>query len=108
MGALVSSALSEAGVAHRLQHAGSMFSVFFTDQPVTDYDGARRQESFRYAAFFHAMLARGVYLPPSSFEAWFLSAAHDEAAVDRIASALPHAARAAAQARPDAPSEGDR
>jgi glutamate-1-semialdehyde 2,1-aminomutase len=47
------------------------------------------------------MLARGVYLPPSAFEAWFLSAAHDDAALERITDALPHAARAAAAARPD-------
>ena len=58
-----------------------------------DYDGARRQEAFRFTAFFHAMLAQGVYLPPSAFEAWFVSAAHDDAALDRIADALPAAAR---------------
>ncbi|MGZ4649282.1 MAG: glutamate-1-semialdehyde 2,1-aminomutase [Kineosporiaceae bacterium] len=101
VGGLVSSALTEAGVAHQLQYAGSMFSVFFTDAPVTDYDAARRQESFRYGPFFHAMLARGVYLPPSAFEAWFLSAAHDDAALERNTAALRHAARAAAAARPD-------
>jgi glutamate-1-semialdehyde 2,1-aminomutase len=97
LGALVSDALSAAGVAHRLQYAGSMFSVFFGPDAVVDYAGARRQETFRYTAFFHAMLARGVYLPPSAFEAWFLSAAHDDAALERVADALPHAARAAAQ-----------
>jgi glutamate-1-semialdehyde 2,1-aminomutase len=97
--ALVGSALTAEGVAHQVQHAGSMFSVFFTNEAVTDYASAARQESFRYAAFFHAMLARGVYLPPSSFESWFLSAAHDDDAVQRVADALPHAARAAAAAR---------
>lgn len=98
---LVGSALSSAGVAHQVQHAGSMFSVFFSADPVTDYDGARRQESFRYAAFFHSMLDQGVYLPPSSFESWFLSAAHDEAALAVVADALPAAARAAAEAAVD-------
>jgi glutamate-1-semialdehyde 2,1-aminomutase len=98
---LVSSALSTAGVEHQVQHAGSMFSVFFTAKPVTDYASARRQESFRYAAFFHAMLSQGVYLPPSAFESWFLSAAHDEAALAVVADALPAAARAAAAARPN-------
>ena len=49
---------------------------------VVDYDGAQRQETFRFTAFFHAMLARGVYLPPSAFESWFLSAAHDDAALE--------------------------
>ncbi len=105
---LVSSALSDAGVDHRVQHAGSMFSVFFTPERVTDYAAARRQQSFRYAAFFHAMLARGVYLPPSSFESWFLSAAHDEDAVGRVADALPAAAQAAAAATPDDAAGGAR
>jgi glutamate-1-semialdehyde 2,1-aminomutase len=101
LGALVSSALSEAGVVHRLQHAGSMFSVFFTDEAVRDYDAARRQEAFRFKPFFHSMLSQGVYLPPSAFESWFLSAAHDDDAIARVADALPAAARAAAAARPE-------
>lgn len=95
---LVSDALSKEGVAHSLQSAGNMFSVFFTEDRVTDYDEARKQEAFRFTAFFHAMLARGVYLPPSAFESWFVSAAHDAAAIERIAAALPAAARAAAEA----------
>ncbi|MCT2592090.1 glutamate-1-semialdehyde 2,1-aminomutase [Streptomyces sp. N2-109] len=96
--ALVTEALGKEGVAHRVQAAGNMFSVFFTEGPVTDYDGARAQESFRFTPFFHSMLAQGVYLPPSAFEAWFVSAAHDERALERIADALPAAARAAAEA----------
>jgi glutamate-1-semialdehyde 2,1-aminomutase len=95
---LVSDALSKEGVAHSLQTAGNMFSVFFTEDRVTDYDEARKQEAFRFTAFFHAMLAQGVYLPPSAFESWFVSAAHDAAAIERIAAALPAAARAAAEA----------
>ena len=98
IGRLVSDALALEGVDHRLQRAGNLFSVFFTDEQVDDYDAARRQEAFRYAAFFHAMLANGVYLPPSAYEAWFVSAAHDDAALETIVEALPHAARAAAQA----------
>jgi glutamate-1-semialdehyde 2,1-aminomutase len=100
--ALVTEALAKEGVAHRVQSAGSMFSVFFTDRPVTDYAGARSQEAFRFHAFFHSMLAQGVYLPPSAFESWFLSTAHDDQALDRVAAALPAAARAAAEARADA------
>jgi glutamate-1-semialdehyde 2,1-aminomutase len=96
----LSDALTEAGVAHRVQAAGNLFSVFFTDQPVRDYAGALAQEAWRYRPFFHAMLDAGVYLPPSAFEAWFVSAAHDEAALDRVVAALPAAARAAAQAAP--------
>jgi glutamate-1-semialdehyde 2,1-aminomutase len=93
---LASQALEREGVAHRVQFAGSMFSVFFTGQPVYDYAAAKRQDTERFRAFFHAMLAEGVYLPPSAFEAWFVSDAHDGNAVDRIATALPKAARAAA------------
>jgi glutamate-1-semialdehyde 2,1-aminomutase len=95
---LVSEALTKEGVAHRLQTAGNMFSVFFTDEAVTDYDAAKRQEAFRFTGFFHSMLAQGVYLPPSAYESWFVSSAHDTAAIERIAAALPAAARAAAEA----------
>ncbi|MGN6524497.1 MAG: glutamate-1-semialdehyde 2,1-aminomutase [Actinomycetes bacterium] len=98
LGSLASAALTDAGVAHRVQYAGNMFSVFFTDAEVVDFDGARAQEAWRYRAFFHEMLSRGVYLPPSAFEAWFVSASHDDEAIAVIADALPHAARAAAEA----------
>ncbi|GAB3158649.1 glutamate-1-semialdehyde 2,1-aminomutase [Myceligenerans halotolerans] len=95
-------ALSAAGVEHVVQRAGSLFSVFFGPlaavSGVRDYRQARAQESFRYTAFFHAMLEAGVALPPSVFEAWFVSAAHDDAAMNRILEALPGAARAAAAA----------
>jgi glutamate-1-semialdehyde 2,1-aminomutase len=95
---VVAEALDKAGVAHQLQVAGNMFSVFFTEQPVTDYEDAKAQETFRFTAFFHSMLAQGVYLPPSAFESWFVSTAHDDAALERVADALPDAARAAAEA----------
>ncbi|ROO90320.1 glutamate-1-semialdehyde 2,1-aminomutase [Actinocorallia herbida] len=98
VGEWASDALSREGVPHRLQTAGNLFSVFFADERVLDFEAARKQNSAAYSAFFHEALQRGVYLPPSSYEAWFLSAAHDDAALDRIADALPHAARAAAQA----------
>jgi glutamate-1-semialdehyde 2,1-aminomutase len=97
--ALVTDVLSGVGVPFRLQEAGNLFSVFFgSEAPVRDFGEARAQSSSAYAAFFHAMLSRGVYLPPSPYEAWFLSAAHDDAAISRIADALPGAARAAADA----------
>ncbi|MFB7822828.1 glutamate-1-semialdehyde 2,1-aminomutase [Streptomyces hydrogenans] len=95
---LVTGALAKEGVAHRLQTASNMFSVFFTADEVRNYDEAKQQEAFRFNAFFHSMLADGVYLPPSAFESWFVSAAHDERAIERIAAALPAAARAAAEA----------
>jgi len=95
---LADEALNQAGVPHRVQQAGNLFTVFFTDTEVTDFDAARGQDTKRHAAFFHAMLDHGVHLPPSAFEAWFLSAAHDDTALSKIADALPHAAQAAAQA----------
>jgi glutamate-1-semialdehyde 2,1-aminomutase len=98
LGAQVSAALSAEGVEHRVQYAGSLFSVFFLDADVRDYATAKRQDTARYTAFFHAMLDRGVYLPPSAFESWFVCAAHDDSALERVADALPHAARAAATA----------
>ena len=100
---LVAEALTKQGVPHRVQTAGSLFSVFFTEDEVRDYDGARRQQAWRYPAFFHAMLDRGVYLPPSAYEAWFVSAAHSDAVLDRIADVLPEAARAAAAATEESP-----
>ncbi len=98
---LASEALGAAGVPHRLNAAGNLFSVFFVDEDVVDFTTATRQSTARHAAFFHAMLAEGVYLPPSAYEAWFLSAAHDEAALSRVAEALPKAAAAAAAVRED-------
>ena len=98
LAAAVTATLAAAGVPHRLQRAGSLFSVFWgiTD-PVLDYADARRQRSDAYAAFFHTMLDAGVALPPSAFEAWFVSAAHDDGVLERVTAALPDAARAAAQ-----------
>jgi glutamate-1-semialdehyde 2,1-aminomutase len=90
--------LGRAGVPHTIQRAGSMFSVFFRDGAVTDYDEARAQHVPAFGAFFHSMLSQGVYLPPSAFESWFVSGAHDDAAVDRVVSAVPAAAAAAAEA----------
>ena len=96
--AAAAAALSDAGVPHAVQSAGTMFSVFFADGPVRDFADAQRQDTAAFAAFFHAMLDRGVYLPPSAYEAWFVSAAHDERAVQTVLDALPPAAHAAAQA----------
>jgi glutamate-1-semialdehyde 2,1-aminomutase len=95
---LATEALTEAGVTHRLSTAGNMFWIFFTDRDVRNYDDAKMQDVTPYRAFFHAMLAGGVYLPPSAFESWFVSAAIDDEAMNRIAATLPVAARAAAAA----------
>jgi glutamate-1-semialdehyde 2,1-aminomutase len=103
----VSEALADVGVAHSVQRAGNLFSFAFGDYSVASGGGAprsyadvQRQDAFRYPAFFHSMLDSGVSLPPSVFEAWFVSAAHDDVAVARILDALPAAARAAASASP--------
>jgi len=96
--AALADALGAAGVPHVVQSTGTMFSVFLTDSAVRDFDDASRTDTTAYAAFFHAMLDRGVYLPPSAYEAWFLSSAHDDRAVQTVLDALPHAARAAAAA----------
>lgn len=97
----VDEALSAAGVEHVISRAGNLFSIQFRSSPATDYAGVQQQEAFRYGPFFHTMLDAGVSLPPSAYEAWFVSAAHDDAAVSRVLDALPAAARAAAAATPE-------
>ena len=103
IGEVVSAALTEQGVPHRVQRAGSLFSFMFgqraAERGVSDYEAARAQETWRYGPFFHAFLEAGVGLPPSVFEAWFVSAAHGAAELEAIANAAPAAARAAARAR---------
>lgn len=103
IGEVVSAALSEQGVPHRVQRAGSLFSFMFGQRPaergVSDYEAARAQETWRYGPFFHTFLDAGVSLPPSVFEAWFVSAAHGAAELEAIANAAPAAARAAARAQ---------
>lgn len=91
-------ALAAEGVAHAITRVGSLFSVAFREGAPRDFDEVREQDAFRYPPFFHAMLDAGVSLPPSVFEAWFVTAAHDEEALGRIVEALPAAARAAASA----------
>jgi glutamate-1-semialdehyde 2,1-aminomutase len=96
---LTADALTAAGVPFYLSVAGNLFSVFLgVAAPVLSFADAKTQSAAAYAAFFHAMLSRGVYLPPSGYEAWFLSAAHDDAALSRVADALPAAAAAARDA----------
>lgn len=103
VGEIVGQALTQAGVAHRVQRTGSLMSIMFGPQAasngVYNYDQARQQETWRYAPFFHTFLEAGVALPPSIFEVWFLSAAHGEAELEKIASAAPRAAAAAAAAQ---------
>jgi glutamate-1-semialdehyde 2,1-aminomutase len=94
----LSAALDAEGVIHAVPHAGSLFGVAFLPDAPHDYATALTQDAWRYPPFFHAMLDAGVSLPPSVYEAWFLTAAHDDDALGRILEALPAAARAAASA----------
>jgi glutamate-1-semialdehyde 2,1-aminomutase len=72
----LTAAATEAGVAHQFARVGSMWTLFFTSQPVIDYDSAKKSDTAKFARFFWAMMDRGVYLPCSQFEAAFLSTAH--------------------------------
>jgi len=98
---LITDALTHEGVPHRVQRAGTMLSVFFRDEPTTDFTEAKAAETFRYAPFFHELLARGVFAPPSAFETWFVSTALTDDDLQRIGEALAPAARAAAAAKPE-------
>jgi glutamate-1-semialdehyde 2,1-aminomutase len=96
---LLTDALAEASVAHRISRAGNMFSVFFSESPVTDFASAKATDTWRFPPFFHALLDAGVYPPCSAYETWFASTALDDDAFARVAAALPAAARAAAEAK---------
>jgi glutamate-1-semialdehyde 2,1-aminomutase len=87
-----------AGVPLQVNAHGSVLTPFFTDVPVRDYRSALQSNALQYAAFFRGLLARGIYAPPSPFEAWFLSAAHTEADVARTLRAARPAMKEAASA----------
>lgn len=74
----IANAAKETGVAVQINSIASMFTVFFTDRPVTDYASAKTSDTQRFTRFFHALLERGVFFPPSQFESSFVSAAHDD------------------------------
>jgi glutamate-1-semialdehyde 2,1-aminomutase len=95
----LTAALADAGVTHAVANAGSLFNPSFRATAPRDYTEAQAQDTFRYAPFFHAMREQGVALPPSVYEAWFLTAAHGEDELQRIEAALPIAAAAAARAQ---------
>ncbi len=92
-------AAREAGVAVQVNAFGSLLTPFFTEQPVRDYRSATSANTERYARFFRGMLNRGVYPPPSQFEAWFLSAAHTPKDVDDTIAAARAAMKEVAKAR---------
>ena len=76
-------AASKADVPARMNRVGSMFTLFFTNQDVIDFESAKTSDTQRFNRFFRAMLNEGVYLPPSQFEAAFISAAHTNSDIDR-------------------------
>ncbi|ANS78821.1 Glutamate-1-semialdehyde aminotransferase [Serinicoccus hydrothermalis] len=88
LAAAVTDSFTRHGIPHRIQWAGSMFSVFLREGAVSSYDDAKDQDAELFGRFFHAMLRRGVHLPPSCFEAWFVSAAHDDEAVEHAVAAI--------------------
>jgi glutamate-1-semialdehyde 2,1-aminomutase len=89
-----------AGIPHVIQRAGSMFTLFFNAEPVHNYEDAKRSDTKLFARFFWEMLARGVYLPCSQFEAAFVSAAHTEAHINQTIAAAAEAFRAIADENP--------
>ena len=100
VGRIVADALTAEGVPNRLQSAGNLFSVFFREGQVRNFADAADQDEAAFARFFNAMLDEGVSLPPSSYEAWFVSAAHGDRELETIERAAAIAARAAARPSP--------
>jgi glutamate-1-semialdehyde 2,1-aminomutase len=90
----LSRAAAAAGVAAQVNRVGSMLTLFFTGRPVTDLESAQTTDTKRFGAFFHAMLDAGFYLPPSNYEAWFVSAAHSTDDIDQTIRAAESALRA--------------
>ncbi|HLH31097.1 MAG TPA: aminotransferase class III-fold pyridoxal phosphate-dependent enzyme, partial [Terriglobia bacterium] len=84
-------AAAKSGVPARVNRVGSMFTLFFTDGEVLDFESAKRCDTQRFNRFFHSMLEQGIYWPPSQFEAAFISAAHTEADIDRTVAAAARA-----------------
>src|SRR5271169_4686461 len=80
-------ALKETHVAGQLNDAGSLLTLFFCEQPVRNYDDAKKSDTKEFAKFFQDMLERGIFLPPSQYEALFVSAAHSDADIDRTITA---------------------
>lgn len=87
-------AMAAAGLTVQVPRAGTLLGLFFSEQPVRDYEGARAADARAYATFFHALLDRGVYLAPSGYEAIFPSLAHTRTDVERTLEAVAAAAAA--------------
>ena len=89
-------ALDAAGIAARVNVAGSLLTLFFNGADVRNYDDAKKSDGAKFAEFFQAMLDRGVFLPPSQFEALFISAAHTDEDIDRTIEAARESLKAIA------------
>src|ERR1700683_882582 len=81
------SAAQKAGLPAQINAVGSLITIFFNPAPVRNYDDAKKSDTRRFAAFFQGMLKRGIFLPPSQYEALFVSAAHTDAEIDRTIAA---------------------
>ena len=92
----LAAACAEAGVAGTVTRVGSMGTLFFLEGEAADFAAVKRADTARFARFHAAMLERGVHLPPSQFEAWFLSTAHADADIDLVIAAAREALRAVA------------
>lgn len=88
LGEAIARALRDTGTPGQLQRIGAMFCLYFSAEPVTNYAEAKRSDTARFARYFWEMLARGVYLPPSQFEACFISLALEDAMIEETVSAL--------------------
>lgn len=101
LASLISASLDAQGVAHNIQRASTMLSIRFAEGQGTNFEEMKAADTFRFAPFFHELLAGGVMVPPSAFETWFVSDALTDADFEVIEAALPAAARAAAEAASD-------
>jgi glutamate-1-semialdehyde 2,1-aminomutase len=89
----ISNSAEENGIPLSINRAVGMFTLFFTEGPVRDYRTAKRSDTKRFAQFFIEMMEQGIYLPPSQFEAWFISLAHSQKDLDKTIEACDTAFR---------------
>jgi glutamate-1-semialdehyde 2,1-aminomutase len=89
----INESAEERGVPVTINHATGLLTVFFTEGPVSDYATAKTSNTKRFAQFFIEMMEQGIYLPPSQFEAWFISLAHTQKDLDRTIEACDNAFR---------------
>ena len=75
--------INKLGLGHTFNRVGSMWTLFFTSKPVTDYDSAKTSDTAKFSMYFNSMLEQGIYLPPSQFEAAFISTAHSERIIEK-------------------------